>query len=99
VVYEMQVEHLILRLEGRVFEVLSDQTDAGQRIHVSVAGFAVKGPDRKGNYKVQIGMLHKGEINKAAGWNQVELDEAGFARFSQLVKIVHAARDAGPDPW
>jgi hypothetical protein len=44
-------------------------------------------------------MLHKGEINKGAGWNQVEFDEAGFARFSQLVEFVHAARDAGPEPW
>jgi putative aminopeptidase FrvX len=53
VVREMRVDHLFLRLDGRVFEVLSDESDYMQRVHVDAVGFAVKGPDRDGRYKVQ----------------------------------------------
>ena len=33
-VYEMRVDHLFLRMDGRVFEVLSDQSDYQHRVHV-----------------------------------------------------------------
>ena len=98
-VYEMRVDHLFLRLDGRVFEVLSDQSDYQHRVHVDVLGFAVKGPDRKGNYKVRIGMLDGDELNLGTTRTQVELDETQFQRFSALVAAATAARDAGPDPW
>jgi hypothetical protein len=99
VVYEMRVDHLFLRLDGRVFEVLSDQSDYQHRVHVDVVGFAVKGPDRKGNYKARIGILDGEELKLGAARTQVELDEAQFQRFSGLVAAAKAARDAGPDPW
>lgn len=98
-VYEMRVDHLFLRLDGRVFEVLSDESSYQQRIHVDAVGFAVKGPDRDGRYKVQIGMLRGDELHMGAGRTRLELDEAQFGRFSALVAAAHAARDAGPDKW
>ena len=45
-VYEMRVDHLFLRMDGRVFEVLSDQSDYQHCIHVDVVGFEVKGAAR-----------------------------------------------------
>jgi hypothetical protein len=99
VVYEMRVDHLFLRLDGRVFEVLSDQSDYQHRVHVDVVGFAVKGPDRNGRYKVRIGMLDGDELRLGPTRTQVELDEAQFERFNALVALAKAARDAGPDPW
>jgi hypothetical protein len=95
----MRVEHLFLRLDGRVFEVLSDESDYVQRIHVDAVGFAVKGPDGDGRYKVQIGMMSKGELNLGAGRTRLKLDEEQFQRFSKLVAAAHAARDAGPERW
>ncbi|MCW3016442.1 MAG: hypothetical protein JWO02_3534 [Solirubrobacterales bacterium] len=98
-VYEMRVEHLFLRLDGRVFEVLSDNSGYMQRVHVDAVGFAVKGPDRHGRYKALIGTLDGDELHLGMSRTPVELDEAQFQRFSELVKLAHAARDAGPDPW
>jgi hypothetical protein len=99
VVYEMRVDHLFLRLEGRVFEVLSDQSDYQHRVHVDVVGFAVKGPDRHGRYKARIGMLDGEELKYGTARTQVELDETQYQRFTQLVAAAKAARAAGPDPW
>jgi hypothetical protein len=100
VIYEMKIEHLYLRLDGRVFEVLSDQSDFAMRIPVEAVCFAAKGPDRHGVYKAQIGLLDKGEIHLGARRCQVELvDETQWQRFSKLVALAHQARDAGPEPW
>lgn len=98
-VYELRVDHLFLRLDGRVFEVLSDESDYQHRVHVDVVGFAVKGPDRKGRYTVLIGMLDGDALRLGATRTKLELDEAQFQRFSALVAHAHAARDAGPAPW
>ncbi|MDA0184535.1 hypothetical protein OJ997_29805 [Solirubrobacter phytolaccae] len=98
-VYEMRVDHLFLRLDGRVFEVLSDQSDYQHRVHVDVVGFAIKGPDRHGRYKVRIGMLDGDELRLGPTRTQFELEEAQLERFTALVELAKAARDAGPDPW
>lgn len=98
-VYEMRVDHLFLRLDGRVFEVLSDQSDYQHRVHVDVVGFAIKGPDRKGRYKVRIGMLDGDALNLGTTRTGFELEEAQLERFNALVAATKAARDAGPDPW
>ena len=98
-VYEMRVDHLFLRLDGRVFEVLSDRSDYQHRVHVDVVGFEVKGPDRKGRYKVRIGMMDGDELHLGTTRTGLELDEAQFQRFTALVAAAKAARDAGPDPW
>ncbi|RKQ90412.1 hypothetical protein C8N24_0214 [Solirubrobacter pauli] len=95
----MRVDQLFLRLDGRVFEVLSAESDYQHRVHVDVVGFAVKGPDRKGTYKVRIGILDGEELKLGATRTQVELDAAQFERFERLVAAAKAARDAGPDPW
>jgi hypothetical protein len=98
--YEMHVDHLFLRLDGRVFEVLSDQSDYLKRIHVDVLAVMVKGPGRDGRYKVQIGMGPEGgEINVGAGRVGVGMDEAEFQQFSRLVELARAARAAGPEPF
>jgi hypothetical protein len=98
-VYEMRVDHLFLRMDGRVFEILSDQSDYQHRVHVDVVGFEVKGPDRKGRYKARIGMLDGDELNLGTTRTGVELDAAQFERFTALVAATRAARDAGPDAW
>jgi hypothetical protein len=98
-VYEMRADHLFLRLDGRVFEVLSDRSDYQHRVHVDVVGFAVSGPDRKGRYKVRIGMMDGEELRMGTTRTQLELDEPQFQRFSALVTAAKAVRDAGPDPW
>ncbi len=98
-VYEMRVDHLFLRMDGRVFEILSDRSDYQHRVHVDVVGFEVKGPDRKGRYTVRIGMLDGNELNLGTTRTSVDLDEAEFQRFTALVAATRAARDAGPDPW
>ncbi len=55
-VYEMRVDHLFLRLDGRVFEVLSDQSDYQHRVHVDVLGFArVKGPTARATTRCASG--------------------------------------------
>lgn len=97
----MRVDHLFLRLDGRVFEVLSDQSDHQHRVHVDVVGFEVKGPDRKGRYKARIGTLDEGgqELKLGPMRTQLELDEAELERFTALVAAAKAARVAGPDPW
>jgi hypothetical protein len=95
----MHVDHLFLRLDGRVFEVLSDQSGYAQRVHVDALGFAAKGPDRHGGYTVMIGLLREGEIHRGAGVTKLDLDAGQFARFEELVAAAKAARDAGPDAW
>jgi hypothetical protein len=95
----MRVDHLFLRLEGRVFEVLSDQSDYQHRVHVDVVGFAIKGPDRKGQYKVRIGRLKGDDLDLGGTRTGFDLEEAQLERFKALVAATKAARDAGPDPW
>jgi hypothetical protein len=98
--YEMHVDHLFLRLDGRVFEVLSDQSNYTMRIHVDVLAVVVKGPGRDGRHKVQIGMGPQGgEINVGAGRVSVAMDADQFAQFGRLVELARAARAAGPEPF
>jgi hypothetical protein len=95
----MHVDHRFLRLDGRVFEVLSDESDYQHRLHVDVVGFEVSGPDRKGRHKARIGRMENGELSPGSQRTRFELDEAEYRRFSALVEAAHAARDAGPEPW
>ncbi|MDT4926347.1 MAG: hypothetical protein QOG01_4060 [Pseudonocardiales bacterium] len=98
-VREMKIDHLYLRLDGRVFEVLSDESEFAMRMPVEATCFAAKGPDRNGRYKAQIGLLRNGELHQGARRCQVEMDETQWLRFSALVAATHQARDAGPEPW
>lgn len=95
----MHVDNLFLRLDGRVFEALSDESSYAHRVHVDVVGFAVKGPDRDGRYVALIGMLRDGELFRGAGVTKVRLDPAEFERFSAFVEVAKAQRAAGPEPW
>jgi hypothetical protein len=97
----MRVDHLFLRLEGRVFEVLSDQSDYQHRVHVDAVGFAIKGPDRKGRYKVLVGRLDGDREGLVLGATRTgfDLEPEQLERFEALVALTKAARDAGPAPW
>jgi hypothetical protein len=99
VIHEMLVDHLYLRLDGRVFEALSDHTGHSQRVHVDVLGVVVKGPDGDGRYRVRIGIKDGEEVLRNAARVDVQLDEAEFRRFERFTAAVRAARDGGPDRW
>jgi hypothetical protein len=95
----MRVDNLILRLDGRAFEIFATDSDFQQRLHVDTVAFEAREPDRHGKVKVRIGLLHDGGLHLGAPRHGLTLDAAQFTRFKALVAAVKQAAAEGPEPW
>jgi hypothetical protein len=89
---ELRIENLVLRLDGRVFEVLALDSDYCQRFHVDNVQFE-SAPPRNGQVKARVSAI------RGANRIGLKMTEAEFPRFSAFVDLVKAAQAAGPEPW
>ena len=89
---EMRIDNLVLRLDGRVFEVLALDSDYCQRFHVDNVQFE-SAPPKNGEVKARVAAI------RGANRIGLKMDEAEFPRFRALVDLVKAAQAAGPEPW
>ena len=93
---EVTVPGAVLRLDGRVLEVLLASGEPGLRIHVDHLSVVVVPVEVPGSTVVRIGVLADGGLHPVARNVRFELEDMAFARLRDLVLSARAARDAGP---
>jgi hypothetical protein len=86
---ELRIQHLILRLDGRVFEAFATNSTYSIRWHVETVQFESAPPDKHGEIKVRI--AHTTGAERLG----LKMSEAEYLHFVAFVDAVKAAQAAG----